>query len=131
MEELLLEDNPLKAKPRKKDHKPDDQPLSKEQKMMEEQFEVFNYEKERKNRMNIATNDLGNPLSEEQLREEHDMTTPSVNGGTSVEIKTATSTTHTHEQTTTTEHTNRESTNHENEHDQNNGKEEKEKKVNE
>jgi len=102
LEELLLEDNPLKAKPRKnKDHQHDDQPLSKEQKMMEEQFEVFNYEKERKNKMNIATNDLGNPLSEEQLREEHDMMTPSVNGGTSVDIKTATSTTHTHDQTTT------------------------------
>lgn len=96
LEELLLEDNPLKAKPRKnKDHHADDQPLSKEQKMMEEQFEVFNYEKERKNKINIATNDLGNPLSEEQLKEEHDMMTPSVNGGTSVDIKTATSTTHT------------------------------------
>jgi len=109
LEELLLEDNPLKAKPRKKDHHPDDQPLSKEQKMMEEQFEVFNYEKERKNKINIATNDLGNPLSEEQLRDEHEMTSPSVNGGTSVDIKTTTSTaththTHTRDQTTTNDH---------------------------
>jgi len=109
LEELLLEDNPLKAKPRKnKDHHADDQPLSKEQKMMEEQFEVFNYEKERKKKINIATNDLGNPLSEEQLREEHDMMTPSVNGGTSVDIKTATSTTHTHDQTTTNDQNNNE-----------------------
>jgi len=124
LEELLLEDNPLKAKPRKKDHKADEQPLTKEQKMMEEQFEVFNYEKERKNRMNIATNDLGNPLSEEQLKEEHDMMTPSVNGGTSVDIKTTTSTTH----TTTTDHNN---TNHESEHNQNNEKEDNVKKEDE
>ncbi|ORX87365.1 kinase-like protein [Anaeromyces robustus] len=114
LEELLLEDNPLKAKPRKKDHKPDDQPLTKEQRMMEEQFEVFNYEKERKAKINIATNDLGNPLSEEQLREEHDMMTPSVNGGTSVDIKTATSTTHTHEQQNTIS----EQANHNNEHNE-------------
>jgi len=124
LEELLLEDNPLKAKPRKKDHKPDDQPLTKEQKMMEEQFEVFNYEKERKNRLNVVTNDLGNPLSEEQLKEEHDMMTPSVNGGTSVDIKTTTSTTH----TTTADHNN---TNHENEHNQNNEKEDNVKKEDE
>jgi len=105
LEELLLEDNPLKAKPRKnKEHHADDPPLTKEQKMMEEQFEVFNYEKERKKKINIATNDLGNPLSEEQLREEHEMMTPSVNGGTSVDIKTATSTTHTHDQATINEH---------------------------
>jgi len=91
---------------------------------MEEQFEVFNYEKERKNRLNVVTNDLGNPLSEEQLKEEHDMMTPSVNGGTSVDIKTTTSTTH----TTTADHNN---TNHENEHNQNNEKEDNVKKVNE
>jgi len=131
LEELLLEDNPLKAKPRKnKDHNGEEQPLSKEQKMMEEQFEVFNYEKERKNKMNIATNDLGNPLSEEQLREEHDMRTPSVNGGTSVDIKTATSTTHTHDQTATNDQTNHENENEPPHTDQiAEGKTEEEKKV--
>ncbi|TPX66195.1 hypothetical protein SpCBS45565_g04675 [Spizellomyces sp. 'palustris'] len=71
LEELLLEDNPLKAKPRKKkkegeEDKPregEDPAITKEMRIMEDKFTVYDYTKTRKGLGNLQGNQPGSQSS--------------------------------------------------------------------